>query len=71
MRSVFYKAIPYHKEEVALALESGVDGLIVPDFMVESAQGLARCTVFAETDTPPYLSSAKRGHCTMASKHPN
>jgi 3-dehydroquinate synthase II len=49
MRQVYFKALPYVKEEVTLALESGVDGLIVPDDRVASAAGLARCEVFAQS----------------------
>jgi Predicted alternative 3-dehydroquinate synthase len=50
MRSVLYKAVPYVKEEVALALESGVDGLIVPAPRLEAASRLARCRVLSEDD---------------------
>ena len=50
MRSVLYKAVPYVKEEVALALESGVDGLIVPAPRLEAACRLARCRVLSEDD---------------------
>jgi len=45
MRRLFYKALPFVKEEVTLALESGVDGLIVPDAELAAARKLARCTV--------------------------
>ena len=51
MRIVFFKALPYSKEEVTLALESGVDGLIVPDDKVAATRSLARCTVLGEKDT--------------------
>ena len=49
MRRVFYRSIPYCHEDVTLALESGVDGLIVPDDNAEGARGLARITVFGES----------------------
>lgn len=49
MRRVFFKALPYVQEEVTLALESGVDGLIVPDDKLESAACLARINVFPES----------------------
>lgn len=49
MRRVFFKALPYNKEEVTLALESGVDGLIVPDDRREAAASLARVEVIAES----------------------
>lgn len=51
MRRILYKALPYNKEDVALALESGVDGLIVPDDKLDAARGLARCTVLPESET--------------------
>ena len=49
MRRLFYKALPFVKEEVTLALESGVDGLIVPDAEAAAARKLARCAVLPES----------------------
>ena len=48
MRAVLYHAVPYVKEDVTLALESGVDGLLVPEKEMESAASLARIDVVAE-----------------------
>lgn len=45
MRRVLFKAAPFAKEEVTLALESGVAGLIVPEEHVAVASSLARCLV--------------------------
>jgi 3-dehydroquinate synthase II len=45
MRRVYYKALPWVKNDVLLALESGVDGLIVPQNEVETARALARVEV--------------------------
>lgn len=50
MRRVYYRSIPYVIEDITLALESGVDGLIVPDNKVAAAKGLARGAVFGESD---------------------
>ena len=50
MRAVLFKAVPYVKEEVALALESGVDGLIVSASRIGAASRLARCRVVSEDD---------------------
>jgi 3-dehydroquinate synthase II len=50
MRRVYYRSIPYSIEDVTRALESGADGLIVPDHKVQAAKNLARCAVFAESD---------------------
>jgi 3-dehydroquinate synthase II len=49
MRLTYFKALPYRKEEVTLALESGVDGLIVPDDQVRSAKSLSRSAVLGES----------------------
>lgn len=49
MRQVFYRSIPYTVEDVTLALESGVDGLIVPDNKLDAAKSLARGQVFGES----------------------
>lgn len=49
MRKVFFKAAPYVKEQVTLALESGADGLIVPQECEASAASLARCVVLDES----------------------
>ncbi len=51
MRAVLYKAVPWRKEEVTLALESGVDGLIVPDEQAEATRALARCSVIPARQT--------------------
>jgi 3-dehydroquinate synthase II len=48
-RRLLFKAIPYVKEDVTLALESGVDGLIVPDADLAAAKKLARCEVIPES----------------------
>ncbi len=47
MRTVLFKAVPFVKAEATLALESGVDGLIVPEAEAESAAKLARCRIIA------------------------
>lgn len=50
MKKVLFRAVPFVKEEVTLALESGVDGLIVPEEHRAEAASLARCLVLAETE---------------------
>lgn len=47
---LYYKSVPFRKEDVTLALESGVDGIIVPREDVESVRVLARCEVIADED---------------------
>lgn len=50
MRAVYFKAIPFVKDEVLLALESGVTGLLVPGDEALLAANLARCAVVAAED---------------------
>lgn len=52
MAKVYFRSVPYDKGAVTLALESGVDGLIVPQADVEAVRALARCDVWADGDTP-------------------
>ncbi len=59
MRRVLYKAVPWMKEEATLALEAGVDGLIVPDAQAEAAARLARGTVIPESRAAFIRLSAK------------
>lgn len=49
MKTVLLQAVPYHKEQVTLALESGVDGVIVPDAEAENVAAMARCEVLPES----------------------
>ncbi len=77
MAQILYKAIPYSKEDVTLALESGVDAVIVPAEATEIVSGLSRCRVLAAEEVPSialtqkedeqtYLDAAKKGLCTLA-----
>lgn len=77
MASIYFKAVPFAKEEVTLALESGVDGVIVPKEHVKLVSGLARCKVLASEDVASvalkkkedeavYLEAAKKGMATLA-----
>lgn len=50
MKKALFYAVPFCKEDVTLALEGGVDGLIVPAAEVENASRLARVEVLAEED---------------------
>lgn len=49
-RTIIFRCVPFQKELVTLALESGVDVLIVPRDYVESTASLARSTVWADED---------------------
>ena len=59
MRSIFFRSIPFRKEDVTLALESGVDGVIVPGEQVESVAALARCRVLSPEEMPVAALRAK------------
>lgn len=50
MRKAFFKAVPFVTEDVTLALEGGVSGLIVAEKDRAAASSLARCEVFADTE---------------------
>lgn len=67
MKQVYYKAIPYVKEEVTLALESGVDGLIVPDAKAVETRKLARCRVIPESSAVFVTLSSKEEEERLAS----
>lgn len=52
MARVYFRSVPYNKNDVTLALESGVDGIIVPGENSESVAALARCQVWKDEETP-------------------
>ena len=57
--NIYFKSVPFSKNDVTLALESGVDRVIVPADKVESVSVLSRTPVIAEEDMPS---------CAMTSK---
>lgn len=59
MTELFFKSVPFRKEDVTLALESGVDGIITEAAYVQDVQALALCTVRAERDMPPVKLDSK------------
>lgn len=66
-RKVLFKALPFVKEEVTLALESGVDGLIVPEDSLAAARGLARTLVLGENQVVFIALAAKEDEERAAS----
>ena len=66
MRTVLFKAVPFVKEEVTLALESGVDGLLVPAAQVASAASLARTQVIAWEDVADITLNSKEDEADAA-----
>lgn len=59
MSRIYFNCMPFDKEDVTLALESGVDGVIVPAAQVEHVAGLSRCAVWAAEETPLVELNAK------------
>lgn len=53
MPKIYFKSVPFSKEAVTLALESGVDGIITDAAHVEGVCKLALCDVFSEEELPP------------------
>ena len=51
MSRIYFNCVPFDKGDVTLALESGVDGVIVPRQHVEEVSGLSRCPVWAAEDS--------------------
>ena len=50
MSRIYFRCAPFDKGQVTLALESGVDGVIVPRDHLERVAALSRCPVWAEED---------------------
>ena len=59
MSRIYFNCVPFDKGDVTLALESGVDGVIVPRQHVEEVSGLSRCPVWAAEDTAMMALSVK------------
>ena len=57
--NIYFKSVPFSKEDVTLALESGVDGVIVPADKVESVAALSRIPAIAEEDMPSMAMASK------------
>lgn len=51
MARVFFRSVPFDKNDVTLALEAGVDGIIVPAENTGTVSGLARCEVWPDEET--------------------
>ena len=59
MARIYFRCVPYNMESLTLALESGVDGVIVPAEKKDSAAALSRCEVWADEQTSYVSLSAK------------
>ena len=59
MKKVLFASVPFNKDHVTLALESGVDAVIVPEKDLASVSCLSRCTVLAAEAMPFITLNAK------------
>lgn len=59
MSRIYFRCVPFAKEQVTLALESGVDGVIVPRERVEQVAALSRCPVWANEEVASAALTAK------------
>lgn len=50
MAAIYFRAVPFEKEAVTLALEAGVDGIVAPAEQLGLVSGLSRCVVLADED---------------------
>jgi len=57
--NIYFKSVPFSKNDVTLALESGVDGVIVPSGSVDSVASLSRIPAIAEEDMPSMAMASK------------
>lgn len=57
--NIYFKSVPFCKTDVTLALESGVDAVIVPADKVDSVAALSRTPVIAEESMPSRSMASK------------
>lgn len=50
MAAIYFRSVPFEKAAVTLALESGVDGVIVPKEFVRLVSGLSRVEVWSDEE---------------------
>ncbi len=65
---IWYKSVPFVKDDVTLALECGVDGLIVPEAFVEKVSGHARVATRSEVEMPSLLLQSKEEEETLVTR---
>lgn len=56
---IYFKSVPFSKADVTLALESGVDGVIVPADCTAAVAALSRIPAIAEEDMPSFAMASK------------
>ena len=70
MKTIIFKAIPFQKKLVTLALESGVDAILTEADKADAVRALGRVTVLTEAELPtlPLSSKADEEAATQALK---
>ena len=68
MPDILFKSVPFSKEDVTLALESGVDGIITDAGQVEGVRSLALCDVWSEADRPSVALGSKADEASVAAR---
>lgn len=68
MAGVFLRSVPFDMAAVTMALEAGVDGLVVPACDVAKASQLSRCTVVADEDVAKITLQTKQDEIDAAEK---
>jgi len=59
MKTIIFKAIPFQKKLVTLALESGVDAILTETDKAEAVRALGRVTVLTEAELPTFALDSK------------
>lgn len=59
MKTIIFKAIPFDKKLVTLALESGVDAILTEADKAEAVRALGRVTVLTEAELPTFALDSK------------
>lgn len=59
MKTIIFKAIPFQKKLVTLALESGVDAILTEEDKAGAVRALGRVTVLTEKDLPTFALNKK------------
>lgn len=68
MPAILFKSVPFSKNDVTLALESGVDGIITDAAHAQAVAGLSLCPVHTEADMPSVPLSAKEDEVAVAAR---
>ncbi|MCL1939660.1 MAG: 3-dehydroquinate synthase II family protein [Desulfovibrionaceae bacterium] len=68
MPLALFRSVPFRKEDVTLALECGVDGIVAPREHLAQIERLACCTVIAEEDMPSLALQSKEDESLALSR---